>query len=63
MPLVGSNHRSIRIHCEALLTRDYRLKIRSSKRLAVTSEGLEKMVYRDPTSLVECDSDYSWLVA
>ena len=65
MPLVGSNHRAIRIQCEALLvtTRDYRLEIRSSKRFAVTDECVEKVVNEDPTTLVECEADCSWLMA
>src|ERR1700733_13663200 len=65
MPLIGANHRAIRSQCEpALVARcNDRLEIRSGKRLAVSSEGMQKLLDGNPAILVEGESDSCWLVA
>lgn len=55
MPLIGANHRAVRVQCEAaLVTRcNERLEIPSGKRLAVIGECMQKILDGNPAVLVE----------
>jgi hypothetical protein len=65
MPLIGANHRTVRAQCEAtpVARCNERLERRSGERLAVSSEGMQKLLDRDPAMSVEGYSDGSWIVA